>query len=75
MIKDQFAVFKGNIDTIQIESVFIHKVGKALYGIHACTKPIEQEALCCRGRSRKQSQANLLGALDMSVDMKCYGNF
>lgn len=70
MIKYQFAVLKGNLDTIQIESVFIHKVGQALYGIHACVNAVEQDALCCGGQSWEQSQANLLGALDISIGMK-----
>lgn len=45
-------------------------MGQALYGIRACINAVEQDALCRGGQSWKQSQANLLGALDISIGMK-----
>lgn len=52
MIKYQFAAFKENIDSIQIQSVFIHNAGNALQDIHICIKVVEQDTLRGRGESR-----------------------
>lgn len=68
MIKYQFAAFKENIDSIQIQSVFIHNTGKVLCDIHICIKVVEQDALCSRGEIGDKVKESCF--FDVLIDVK-----